>query len=335
MIGIKKNMKTLFDSTTLRSCTLRNRAWRSATWLGLADANGFMTDAIISTYEALAKGGAAVIVTGLTSVSATDAHIGGECKFYGDCFIEGHRQLTNAVHRQGAHILLQTAMVDGPVDELTTAQVDDVVAAFGDAARRAEQAGYDGVQIHAAHFFYISRFISPLFNHRTDGYRGSGILPAILADMRDKTSDSFLITMKINSSDGYPGGMEKEEMVKVCRPMTDLDAIEVSANGTSQTGIRAGVNEGPFLEAATQLAEAMRVPVVLVGGLRSVEFIHKVLNDTGIEYVSLSRPLIREPELIRRWQQGDTAPSRCVSCNACYNTSGHQCVFTAFPSYIK
>lgn len=330
-------MKTLFDETTLRGIRLKNRVWRSATWLGLADANGFMTDAIISTYETLAEGGAAVIVTGLTSVSATDAHIGGECKFYDNRFIDGHCRLTDAIHRHGARILLQTAMVDGPVDELTTAQVDDVVAAFGDAARRAEQAGYDGVQIHAAHFFYISRFISPLFNHRTDGYRGSGILPAILSDMRSKTSQKFCITMKINSSDEYPGGVTEDDFLVTSRLMAEagIDAIEVSANGTSRTGIRAGVNEGPFLEAATQLAEAMRVPVVLVGGLRSVEFIHKVLNDTGIEYVSLSRPLIREPELIRRWQQGDTAPSRCVSCNACYNTPGHQCVFTAFPSYIK
>jgi len=320
-------MKTLFDETILRGIKLKNRAWRSATWLGLADANGFMTDAIISTYVTLAEGGAAVIVTGLTSVSATDAHIGGECKFYDNRFIDGHRRLTDAVHRHGARILLQTAMVDGPVDELTTAQADDVVTIFGDAAQRAEQAGYDGVQIHAAHFFYLSKFISPLLNHRTDGYHGSGILPAILSDMRSKTSDSFLITMKINSTDGYPGGMDTKGMIKACRLMTALDAIEVSANGTSRTGIRAGVNEGSFLEAAAHLAGEVEVPVVLVGGLRSVEFIGQVLNNTKVEYISLSRPLIREPNLINRWQQGDTAHSKCVSCNACYNTPGHQCIF--------
>lgn len=320
-------MKTLFDETTLRGIRLKNRVWRSATWLGLADANGFMTDAIISTYETLAEGGAAVIVTGLTSVSATDAHIGGECKFYDNRFIDGHRRLTDAVHRHGARILLQTAMVDGPVDELTTAQADDVVTIFGDAARRAEQAGYDGVQIHAAHFFYLSKFISPLLNHRTDGYHGSGILPAILSDMRSKTSYSFLITMKINSTDGYPGGMDTKGMIKACRLMTALDAIEVSANGTSRTGIRAGVNEGSFLEAAAHLAGEVEIPVVLVGGLRSVEFIGQVLNNTKVEYISLSRPLIREPNLINRWQQGDTAPSKCVSCNGCYRTEGHQCVF--------
>ena len=210
-----------------------------------------------------------------------------------------------------------------------------MVSAFGDAARRAEQAGYDGVQIHAAHFFYLSRFISPLFNHRTDRYGGANILPAILSDMRSKTSADFLITIKINSTDEYPGGMTEEDFIAACKLLCcrrdacgpGVDAIEVSANGTSRQGIRAGVNEGSFLHAAARLADEVDVPVALVGGLRSLEFIDHVLNTTKIEYISLSRPLVREPALIRRWQQGDTHPSLCVSCNSCYRTAGHQCVF--------
>lgn len=110
-----------------------------------------------------------------------------------------------------------------------------------------------------------------------------------------------------------------------CAP--GIDAIEVSANGTSRQGIRAGVSEGSFLHAAARLADEVDVPVTLVGGLRSLEFIDHVLNTTKIEYISLSRPLVREPALIRRWQQGDTRPSLCVSCNSCYHTAGHQCVF--------
>ena len=147
--------------------------------------------------------------------------------------------------------------------------------------------------------------------------------------MRSKTSRKFCITMKINSSDEYPGGITEDDFLVTSRLMAEvgIDAIEVSANGTSRTGIRAGVNEGSFLEAAAHLAREVEVPVVLVGGLRSVEFIGQVLNNTKVEYISLSRPLIREPNLINRWQQGDTAPSKCVSCNGCYRTEGHQCVF--------
>lgn len=327
-------MKTLFDTTTLRRHTLKNRVWRSATWLALADAEGNVTDELVSAYEELAEGGAAMIVTGLTSIARHDAEIGGGVKFYDDRFIEGHNRLTDAIHKHDALVMMQTAIVDGPVDELSTEQVEDIVRLFGDAARRAELAGYDGVQIHAAHFFYLSKFISPLINHRTDRFGGdqrgrTRILYEILKDMRSKTSENFMITMKINSTDEYPGGLTVQDFLISCKLMADagIDAIEVSGNGTSHTGVKAGQNEGYFRAAAMSLASLIDVPVVLVGGLRSIEKINQYLDETRIEYVSLSRPLVREPDLILRWQQGDTAPSLCVSCNTCYRTPGHQCIF--------
>ena len=327
-------MKTLFDITTLRSHTLRNRIWRSATWLALADAEGNVTDEIVRTYEELAKGGAAMIVTGLTSILRNDAEIGYGAKFYDDRFIAGHKRLTDAIHKHGALVLMQTAIVDGPVDELTTEQVEEIVHLFDDAAHRAEEAGYDGVQIHAAHFFYLSKFISPFLNHRTDRYGGdqrgrSRILYEVLSDMREKTSPDFLITMKINSTDEYPGGLTVQDFLVSCKLMADagIDAIEVSSNGTSHTGIKAGQNEGYFRAAAMSLAALVDVPVVLVGGFRSIEKINQYLDETKIEYVSLSRPLVREPNLIQRWQEGDARPSLCVSCNTCYRTPGHQCIF--------
>ena len=327
-------MKTLFDTTTLGQQTLKNRIWRSATWLALADAEGNVTDEMVRTYEKLAKGGAAMIVTGLTSIIRHDAEIGGGAKFYDDRFIAGHKRLTDAIHKHGALVMMQTAIVDGPVDELTTEQVENIVRLFGEAARRAEEAGYDGVQIHAAHFFYLSKFISPLLNHRTDRYGGdqrgrTRILYEILKDMREKTSPDFLITMKINSTDEYPGGLTVQDLLVSCKLMANagIDAIEVSGNGTPHTGIKAGQNEGYFRAAAMSLAALVDVPVVLVGGFRSIEKINQYLDETKIEYVSLSHPLVREPNLIQRWQEGDTRPSLCVSCNTCYRTPGHQCIF--------
>lgn len=327
-------MKTIFDKTTLRNSELKNRVWRSATWMALADREGNVTDELINAYEELAEGGTAVIVTGLTSILKNDAEIDRGVKFYNDAFIEGHRRLTDAIHKHNAMVMMQTALVDGPVDELSTGQVENIVRAFGDAAQRAEQAGYDGVQIHAAHFFYLSKFISPLLNHRSDRYGGdqrgrTQILLEILQDMRAKTSQDFPITMKINSTDEYPGGLTQHGFLETSRLMAEagIDAIEVSANGTSRGGIRAGLNEAYFLDAAKLLAERVKVPVVLVGGLRSIKKINEILNETNIAYISLSRPLIREPNLINRWLKGDTAPSKCISCNSCYRTYGHRCVF--------
>ena len=327
-------MKTIFDKTTLRNSELKNRVWRSATWMALADSEGNVTDELINAYEELAEGGTAVIVTGLTSILKNDAEIDRGVKFYNDAFIEGHRRLTYAIHKHNAMVMMQTALVDGPVDELSTGQVENIVRAFGDAAYRAEQAGYDGVQIHAAHFFYLSKFISPLLNHRSDRFGGdqrgrTQILLEILNDMRNKTSEGFCITVKINSSDEYLGGLTRQDFLVSSQLLAEagIDAIEVSANGTSRGGIRAGLNEAYFLDAAKLLAERVKVPVVLVGGLRSIKKINEILNETNIAYISLSRPLIREPNLINRWQQGNTTPSKCVSCNSCYRTLGHRCVF--------
>lgn len=327
-------MKNLFDETTLGGVTLRNRAWRSATWLGLAGQHGEITDPIIHTYTELARGGAAMLVTGLTSIAEDDATIGGEAKFYDDSFVAGHRHLTDAVHEEGAKIIMQTAIVDGPVNELTTNEVENIVRQFGEAAARAERAGYDGVQIHAAHFFYLSKFISPLFNHRIDRFGGSPenrarILVEILAVMRERTRHGFVIAIKINSDDCQPGGLAQDDFLFAGKMLSTagIDAIEVSANYTSRPNIRAGVNECSFLPAAEALAAIVKTPVVLVGGVRSLETANAVLAKTAIEYIALSRPLIREPNLINRWQAGDIRPSTCVSCNACYRTSAHACLF--------
>ena len=328
-------MKNLFDETTLGGVTLRNRAWRSATWLGLAGPRGEITEAIVHTYTELAKGGAAMLVTGLTSIAQDDATIGGEVKFYDDLFIAGHRRLTDAVHAEGAKIIMQTAMVDGPVNEPISSEIENIVRNFGEAAARAERAGYDGVQIHAAHFFYLSKFISPLFNHRTDRFGGSPekrarILVEILAAMRERTRPGFVVAIKINSDDCQPGGLAQDDFLFAGKMLSTagIDAIEVSANYTSRPNIRAGVNECSFLPAAEALAAIVKTPVVLVGGVRSLETANTVLAKTAIQYIALSRPLIREPNLINRWQKGDVRPSACISCNACYRTSAHACLFT-------
>lgn len=327
-------MKTIFDETRLGALRLKNRVFRSATWMAMTDESGLVNDELVNYYGQLAAGGVGTIITGITSVYERDAEVSEGAKFYDDRFIAGHRLLTDAVHRHDCRLFLQTAMIDYPVDAIPTEEVERIITAFGDAAHRAEQAGYDGVQIHAAHFFYLSKFVSPLLNHRTDRFGGSverraQILLDILRDMRSKTSGTFSVIIKMNCSDRYPGGVGLEDFLTTARMLADagIDAIEMSANGTSVAGIRAGVNEASFLPAARALAETVSVPVILVGGLRSLDTMNGILNDTRIEYLSLSRPLIREPQLLQRWLSGDTTPARCVSCNACYQTPRHQCIF--------
>lgn len=330
-------MKRIFESASLGKLTLENRLIRSATWEGLADAAGHMPGELYQVYAGLAEGGVGAIISGFTSVSDDDRYFDGMARLSNDGLIEGHKRLTDICHAENRRVLVQLALGEYhrniDIDDMTEADITAVIRLFVDAARRAEEADYDGVQIHAAHNFFLSRFISPAYNHRSDEYGGSAagrgkIILDILRGVKD-AAPGLHVTMKINCSDFMPGGLTSAESLEICQLCADagIDSIEVSGNGTSVAGIRAGVNEAYFKEFALALADAVSIPIILVGGHRSLESMESVLNEGKIEFLSLSRPLVREPDLPSRWQSGDTAPSKCVSCNMCYQTPGHKCVF--------
>lgn len=170
-------------------------------------------------------------------------------------------------------------------------------------------------------------------NHRTDSYGGSTdnrmrILLEILFGIR-AACPLLHITIKINSSDFTYGGLEQDESLYICKKLAKngIDSIEVSGNGTSVARIKAHVNEAYFLDFATILADEVQTPVILVGGLRAKDTMEEVLNKTNIELLSLSRPLLREPDFPNRLQNENNAVSKCISCNRCYSSDCHKCVF--------
>lgn len=334
-------MRKIFDSIDLGGLHLKDRLIRSATWEALADRGGHMPEQLYRIYEELASGGVGVIITGFTSVSDDDHLFEGMARLSNDSLIPEHRRLTGLAHAHDCPILAQIALGEhvvrgrrcldiGPLSVEDIARVRDL---FIEAAVRAGKAGYDGVQIHAAHGFFLSRSISPAWDHRDDAYGGSTarrgrILLEILDGIR-RDAPGLHVSMKINSEDFIPGGLGPQESMEICRACADagLDSIEVSGNGTSVAGIRPGVDEAYFLDFAAALASEVEIPVILVGGHRSIENMERILDETEIACFSLSRPLIREPDLPSRWADGDTAPAKCVSCNLCYQTPGHQCIF--------
>jgi len=216
---------------------------------------------------------------------------------------------------------------------MTVNEIRLVIQQFVDAAIRAEKAGFDGVQIHAAHFFFLSRFISPAVNHRADEYGGSTenrsrILIEIMEGIR-KDAPSLHITVKINSSDFTYGGLDEKESLAICTLLDQagIDSIEVSGNGTSVGGIKAHKNEGYFAPFAAKVAEEVSCPVIVVGGFRALDTMEAVLNQSRIELISLSRPLLREPNLPNKMNSDPSVVSKCVSCNACYSSPSHRCIF--------
>ena len=337
-------MKNIFDEMTLNQLKLKNRLFRSATWVALADDEGNLTELIFETYREIAKGGVAAIITGLTTVSPHDAYLEGGVIFADDKCIEQHKKFTDMIHEYDCKIFMQTAMVDSvfyvgedlyrlPINQLTTEHINEFVTLFKNGAVRAKAAGYDGIQLHVAHNFFLSKFISPLYNARSDEYGGSPekrakVLGKILDEIRHEVGKDFCVIAKINGDDFTDGGLNIHDCITACRIMKahGVDAIEISGNYTSREA-RAGANEGYFQKYAVAVKERVDIPIILVGGHRSIENMNAILFKTDIEFLSLSRALIREPGIINRWKSGNLKPSACVGCNACYRTPGHKCIF--------
>lgn len=337
-------MKKVFETVRLGNLSLSNRLVRSATWEGIARPDGSVTEEAYAIYDELAAGGIGAIITGFTSVALHDYYFGGMMRLCDDALIPQYRMLTDIIHAHGTPVITQLALgayyreVSGRYmqvepDDMTVDEIKLVIRQFIDAAVRAEKAGFDGVQIHAAHFFFLSRFISPAVNHRKDDYGGtldnrSRILIEILQGIRE-AAPSLYITIKINSSDFTYGGLDGDDCVAICKLLdaAGIDSIEVSGNGTSVSGIRAHKNEGYFVSVAAEVAEAVTCPVIVVGGFRSLDTMEAVLNKTKIEFISLSRPLLREPDQPQKMKRDEVYVSKCVSCNACYSSPAHKCIF--------
>ncbi|MGL5348885.1 MAG: NADH:flavin oxidoreductase [Peptostreptococcaceae bacterium] len=364
-------MKTLFDKTKISNMEMKNRFFRGALWEDLADEKGHMTPELSNIYEELAKGGVGTIITGYAFVTEEEQPNPGMMGIYDDSFIPEYREFTDKIHSLGSNIIMQIVYggfmttfnvgertIWGPstmqdentgtwAKEMTKDEIKYLVNSFKEAARRVKESGFDGVEIHGAHGYLLSQFLSPYFNKREDEYGGSienrgRIIIEIYEAMREAVGKDYPILIKLNSADyAKEGGLTQEDSLYVAKRLADLgiDAIEVSGgNGSikevsennlsaARTKIVASKDrESYFKDYATKLSNMVNIPVILIGGNRHLDVMEDLLNNNKIEYFSLARPLTAEPDLINRWVSGDTKKPKCVSCNQCYNTPGKRCI---------
>ena len=336
--------------------TLNNRFVRSATWEGMCEEDGRPTARLASCYRDLAAGHVGLIITGYAFVRPDGKQLPGKMGIHSDIFATEMRALTQAVHNEGGRICIQLVHAGGQTTTETAGRrplapsavkveqfpeepeamrkgdIDEVIAAFGNAARRAKEYGCDAVQLHAAHGYLINQFLSPLTNRRTDGYGGSGenrsrFLLEVYESVRRAVGPDFPVFAKLNGSDNLAGGLEVSDAVHAARLLdkADIDAIEVSG-GTSASGeenpVRTKIDspgrEAYNLALAREIRKSIRCPIMVVGGFRSLDVINGAVIENGIDYVAMARPFIREPQLVKRWQKGDLSPARCISCNGCF-----------------
>ncbi len=219
--------------------------------------------------------------------------------------------------------------------EMTKQDIQQLVDAYASAAARCQAAGFDGIQLHGAHGYGINQFLSGASNQRRDEYGGNIdnrylFLGETMRAIRATVGESYPIMIKLSGNDYFDGGLTLEEAVHVARRLVQdgIDCIEVSAGsrasangmGPSRTKILKEEDEAYLADLARTIKQAVDVPIITVGGIRSLGVASKLVSEGIADYVAMCRPFIREPHLIRRWLSGDTGKSNCISCNGCFET---------------
>jgi 2,4-dienoyl-CoA reductase-like NADH-dependent reductase (Old Yellow Enzyme family) len=219
--------------------------------------------------------------------------------------------------------------------EMTEADIEKIIEAFGQAARRVQEAGFDGVQIHGAHGYLTSQFLSPLCNRREDRWGGSlenrmRFVIEVTRAIKREVDEAFPVMIKLGCRDYMEkeAGLTIEEGARVAKALEEegIDLIEISHSiqdlemrKKNLLGITSEEKEACYLPEARVVRDATSVPLALVGGMRSLKATEAIIKSGAADMIAICRPLIREPGLIKRWKEGDDRPAECVSCGRCFN----------------
>jgi 2,4-dienoyl-CoA reductase-like NADH-dependent reductase (Old Yellow Enzyme family) len=335
-------LSKLFEPVSIGTMQVGSRFVRSATAERLSDERGRPLPELSEMYQALARGGVGLIVTGHAYI-----HPGGRCHvgmsgMYDDELIAPWSQVTAAAHEAGAKIAMQInhggrqcdpeaipgmMVAPSPIAlnrdrprprELAESEIRALIRAFADAAGRAQEAGFDAVQLHGAHGYLISSFNSPASNYRNDAWGGTPsrrvrFLEEVAAAVRDVVGDDYPLFVKLGAVDFVRDGLSEDDGVEIIGHLADmgLDAVEISG-GIGPGSQRAGIRNPD---------QVTDLPILLVGGIRSREVMERILDEGSADLISLCRPLIREPDLPHRLRNGQRAAT-CISCSQCWPREG-------------
>lgn len=374
--GKGDGMASLWSSFRLGGTVLPSRVVRTAVAESFCTAGGLPLPALRDHYALLGREGAVgLMIMGFVAVAASGRRRDGQILLDSDKAVRPLRLVTEAARRDGSRIFAQLShagivaeravirdclrgpsplpeelVSGGPLAEAGEAMTEEetclVTEAFIRAAKRARLAGFDGVQLHAAHGFLLNQFLSPLFNRRQDAWGGDDarrtrIVIDIVRGIRKACGEDFPIIAKVNASDMLEGGLTPEQSAEQVALMVEagLDGVEVSGGNCVFSPVErtpfqkpdAGVNGGLFFaEAAAVIRSRVDVPVIVMGGIRTPEQAEEVVRSDERALAGLCRPLLRDPLLALKWKHGAREGSDCVSCNGCLRASrerhGVRCV---------
>lgn len=347
------DFKTLFQPGNIGKLSLKNRLIMPAMGTQLPDAQGKVTQRFLDYYRARAAGGVGLIIPQFAAVSS-DATMPFNVPIYDDSWVSEWKKVVDAVHAFDARIgiqLMHIGMIylyagfvpegltvkvpsmmpwlrdDMPYHEVTEEDIERYIQDFGEAARRAKEAGADLVELHACHGCLVSTFMSPITNRRTDQYGGSienraRFARRVVERMRQEVGPEFPISVRINADDDIEGGVSLDEVIQQAVILEDAGADAISVSGGLEYWSTLSIPcypypEGPMVPLAEKVKKAVKVPVIVAGKINA-ELAVRVLEEGKADFIAMGRPLLADPDLPNKVRQGrPDQVRRCIYCNNC------------------
>jgi 2,4-dienoyl-CoA reductase-like NADH-dependent reductase (Old Yellow Enzyme family) len=300
-------------------------------WSGQASPHGCVTDAIIEYHRRRAAAGCGLVIVEHAFVHPRGRHSSTQIGVYSDELTHGLGRLAAAVKAEGAVVVQQLAHAGsrsssavlgmkpvapsavrhpyepaGEVPEaLNTAQIGEIVTAFGTAAARARRAGFDAVEIHAAHGFLLSEFLSPLTNRRSDEFGGdlagrARLHLRVLKEVLRCTAGTMPLFVRLGAHDETPGGLTIEEACQVAVWLEEAGAALIDVSGGLQGARGPGRPPGYFVQYAEAIRKRVKVPVLVTGGIREVKLADCIIRQGKADLVGIGRAMLDDPDWARK-----------------------------------
>lgn len=340
-------MSILFSPTQIGTLQLRNRLVMTPMHLGYSP-KGEVNDQLVEFYRARARGGVGLIVVGGCGIDRI-GNAFGMTQLDDDRFIPGLRRLVDAVHAEGAKIVPQLyqagryahsaltgqpSVAPSPIPsrltgqtpvELTEEKIVEIIASFSNAAKRAQTAGFDGVEILASAGYLISQFLSPLTNQRTDRYGGD--LQArmtfgleVVEAVRVAVGPDYPIIVRVAGNDFMPGSHTNTESRAFCQALEKAGVNAINVTGgwheTPVPQLTMNVPPGAYAYLASGIKQAVSIPVIACNRINTPDLAEKILEEGKADFIGMARPLLADPELPNKAMSGHSERIRlCIGCN--------------------
>lgn len=319
-------MSKLFEPITMNHLVLNNRLVMPPMATAKSGADDRVTDEVCDYYRERAKySKISLIITEHCYIHLQGKAHPGQISIATDDTISGFMKLTNCIHEEGVKVFAQISHAgtaaksavtgQAPVGpsaiahpkqkqelpkEMTSGQIHEVTSWFAQAARRAKEAGFDGVEIHSAHGYLLNQFFSPLYNHRTDEYGPQSVenrtrfQREIVQAVRNETGDNFPIAMRLGGCDYEEGGSTIHDCVEACQLFEDCGVDLLHLTGGMNGFVRPGHSEpGYFQDMSVPVKQKVKIPVLLTGGVTSISQAEALLEDHCADMVGVGRAIYK------------------------------------------